>query len=102
MHTQKSPIPLFGSLLMASAVALSLQTIHAEPSDKTTVYHPTGKARVHVEECKRLTQDPVERAKLAKMTLAEAKAKGLETCTKCPVNSTPEKADPQDNEEKND
>jgi predicted GNAT family acetyltransferase len=93
-------MPLFGRLLMACAVALSLQSIHAQPSETTTVYHPDGK-RVHVEDCKRLTQDPVERAKLAKMTLAEAKAKGLELCSKCPASPAPaseeaEKAKPEE------
>lgn len=77
-------MPLLGRLLLVSAVALNLQTIHAQSTDSTTVYHPDGK-RVHVENCKRLTQDPVERAKLSKMTLAEAKAKGLDLCSKCPT-----------------
>lgn len=101
MNPRKLPTQLLCRLLMASAVALGLPTIHAQPSDHATVYHPPGKPRVHVEDCKRLTRDPAELAKLTKMTLAEAKAKGLETCSKCPGSSTPGKVKPEGNQEAN-
>jgi hypothetical protein len=52
--------------------------------DDTTVYWDGKGKRVHVKECRRLTKDPDELAKLQKMTLAEAKAKGLPACSRCP------------------
>lgn len=54
--------------------------------DNITCYYSGGK-RVHVVGCKRLTKDPKELAKMTKMTLAEAKKKGLLPCSKCPVKS---------------
>jgi len=54
----------------------------------TTVYGgPNGK-RVHVVGCRRLTKDPAELAKMLKMTLAEAEAKGRPLCSKCPGSTT--------------
>lgn len=94
---------MLGRLLMASAVALAFQTSHAEPSDKATVYQEAGKNRVHMDGCRRLTPDEAERAKHLKMTLAEAKAKGLELCSKCPGSRTPgddEAEEPQPKEDK--
>ncbi|MCB1131758.1 MAG: hypothetical protein KDN05_11550, partial [Verrucomicrobiae bacterium] len=70
-----------------------MHATYAETSDDTTVYHLAGKNRVHVDGCQRLTNDPDERAKMAKMTLSEAKAKGLEPCSKCPDRTTPGKDD---------
>lgn len=75
--------------MMISAVALVFQPGHAATPDQPTVFHVEGKNRVHVDGCRRLTTDPAERAKLAQMTLAEAKAKGLELCSKCPGSTTP-------------
>ncbi len=95
MQNPKHQLPLLRKLLILCTAGLIFQTAHAEPSDKTTVYHVAGKNRVHVEECKRLTKDPAELAKLAKMTLAEAKAKGLPLCSKCPGSTTEGKGDPK-------
>jgi hypothetical protein len=89
-----SPIRLPARLLATPVVVVLFQSVHAEPPDKATVYHVPGKNRVHVDDCKRLTQDPAERAKYTKMTLAEAKAKGLELCSKCPGSTTPGKGNP--------
>jgi uncharacterized protein (UPF0335 family) len=97
MNTRKSTIQSLGWLLTASAFALGLQTIHAQPADNATVYHAPGKPRVHVEECKRLTKDPAELAKLAKMNFAEAKAKGLEICSKCPAGAAPKPNQSEEN-----
>ena len=68
------------------------------PGD-TIVFHNEGKKRVHVEGCRRLTKDPEERAKMTKMTLAEAQKKGLRLCSRCPGSTTPGKGnpDPDDN-----
>ena len=68
----------------------------AEPSGKASVFHELGKKRVHVEGCRRLTQDPAELAKLSRMTLAEAKAQGLGLCSRCPGSSTPGKDNPEE------
>jgi len=95
MQTLKPMIAFPARVLVASAIVFVFQTVHAEPSSKATVYHEAGKKRVHVDGCRRLTQDPDERAKLTKMTLDEAKAKGLELCSRCPGNSTPGKDKPE-------
>ena len=89
MQRRRSENPFPFALLVACAYALSSQAIRAEPPENTTVYHLSGKNRVHVEECKRLTSDPAERAKMTRMTLAEAKAKGLDLCSRCPGSTTP-------------
>ena len=81
--------PLRSVALIAAALVLPLRSISAEPPGTTTVYHVPGKNRVHVSECKRLSKDPAELAKYAKMTLAEAKAKDLPLCSKCPGSTTP-------------
>ncbi len=56
----------------------------AKPSSNMTVYHEAGKNRVHCEICQRLTKDPKILATMTKMRLAEAEAKGLPLCSKCP------------------
>jgi hypothetical protein len=81
--------PLQSAALVAAAVLTQLVPIHAEPANDTIVYHADGKNRVHVNECGRLTKDPAELAKLTKMTYAEAKAKNLPLCSRCPGSSTP-------------
>lgn len=95
MLARRSGIHSPAPLLVAAVAALFLGSSHAELSQKTAVYHHAGKKRVHVESCRRLTQDPAERAKLEKMTLAEARAKGLELCSRCPGSSTPVKGSPE-------
>ena len=85
--------------LLVFAVGLGFQTSLAEPSAETAVFQETGKMRVHVEGCRRLTNDPAERAKLAKMMFAEAKAKGLELCSRCPGSTTTGKGNPADETE---
>ena len=49
----------------------------------TPTFHVEGKGRVHLDGCRRLTDDPDERAKMIKMTLEEAAAKGLTPCSRC-------------------
>jgi arylsulfatase A-like enzyme len=61
----------------------------------TPVYHQEGAGRVHLDGCKRLTNDPAERAKLTRMTLAEAKSKGLTPCSRCSGSATPGKGKPE-------
>jgi hypothetical protein len=73
-------------LLIAAFIAF--QTAHAEPRGETPVFQEPGKKRVHVDGCRRLTKDPAERAGMTQMTLAEAKAKGLELCSRCPGSTT--------------
>lgn len=65
--------------------------VEGELPDDTVVYHAKGKKRVHVVGCRRLTTDPEELAKMEKMTLAEAKEKGLPLCSRCPGSTTPRK-----------
>jgi hypothetical protein len=60
----------------------------AKPSGETVVYHEEGKNRVHVQGCRRLTTDPEVLATMTKMTLAEAEAKGLPLCSRCPGSTT--------------
>jgi hypothetical protein len=81
--------PLQSVALITAALFIQLEMVRAAPPDDTTVYHAPGKNRVHVKECKRLTKDPAELAKFAKMTLAEAKAKNLPLCSRCPGSTTP-------------
>jgi len=64
----------------------------AVPGD-TTVYYHEGKNRVHVLGCRRLTTDPAVVATLTTMTLAEAEAKGLPLCSRCPGSTTPGRDD---------
>ncbi len=75
-----------GVLLLAAG----LRAAEKPPGD-TVVYHMEGKNRVHVAQCRRLPKDPAERAKYKTMTLAEAEAKGLPLCSKCPGSDTPGK-----------
>lgn len=81
--------PLQSVAFIVAVLVLPLHSISAEPPGDTIVYHLPGKDRVHVEACKRLTQEPAELAKFAKMTLAEAKAKNLPLCSRCPGSTTP-------------
>lgn len=53
--------------------------------EATTVYHTPGKKRCHVVGCRRLTKDPKELEAMTRMTLAEAEAKGISPCSRCPV-----------------
>lgn len=79
-------IPVF-SVLLWSATAPAADGAESKPSGDTVVYHG-GQGRVHVEGCRRLTKDPAELAKMTKMTLAEAEAKGLPLCSRCPGSTT--------------
>lgn len=65
---------------------------HDVPGD-TVVYTggSTKVKRVHREGCPRLTKDPAELAKMTKMTLGEARAKGIPLCSRCPGSTTPGK-----------
>ena len=65
-----------------------------KPSGDTIVYHAPGKNRVHVIGCRRLTKDPAELAKMTKMTLAEAEAKGWPLCSRCPGSTTEGRGNP--------
>jgi hypothetical protein len=65
-------------LLFASGVQA------VEPSTK--VYHQAGKNRVHLAECPRYSKaDP---SLFTEMTMAEAEAKGLVLCSRCPGSTT--------------
>lgn len=66
----------------------------AKPAGDTVVYHAEGKRRVHVEGCRRLTRDPQILATMTRMTLAEAAAKGLPLCSRCPGSTTAGKGHP--------
>lgn len=61
------------------------RSFDTKPPGDTTVYHSGGK-RVHVVGCQRLTGDLTS---MKKMTLAEAEAKGLPLCSRCPGSTTP-------------
>jgi hypothetical protein len=58
----------------------------------TTVYHEAGKKSVHLKECSRLESTERKTA----MTLAEAEAKGLHLCSKCPLSDLSKKNDIED------
>lgn len=62
-----------------SAVSQSSATAQA---GEVMVYYVPGKKRCHLAGCKRRTEG------MSTMTLAEAKAKGLSLCSKCPTNTT--------------
>lgn len=64
-------------------------------SGDTMVYW-AGKNRVHVKECRRMPQDPAAIAAMTTMTLAEAQAKGLSLCSRCPGSDTPGKGTPEE------
>ena len=81
---------LIMSLLLATPAAAD----DAKHADDTTVYHAEGARRVHVEGCRRLTSTK----EMTKMTLAEARAKGLPLCSRCPGTTTPRKANPADSD----
>jgi hypothetical protein len=54
-----------------------------------TVYHESGKKRVHVAECRRYKRlDNASKAGMTTMSLNEAKAKGLSLCSRCPGSDT--------------
>lgn len=76
---------LAGAALLG--MALTMVRVFAQEShipDETAVYWNGEGKRVHVEDCRRLTQDARERAKMQKMTAGEARAKGLPPCSRCP------------------
>jgi hypothetical protein len=98
MHLNNPGTPLPVRRLAACVVALTLQTTRADVPGDITVYHLPDKNRGHVEGCRRLTNDPTERAKMTRMTLAEAKAKGLELCSRCPGSTPPGKANPEESD----
>jgi len=77
-----------GMALAFLCLSAMLSAAESKPSGDTTVYHAKGKKRIHVVGCKRLTTDPAELAKMEKMTLAEAEAKGLPLCSRCPGSTT--------------
>lgn len=64
---------------------------HAQPAGDTGVYQEPGKKRVHVEGCRRLDAD---RSKYVTMTFAEAEAKGLALCSRCPGSTTAGRGNP--------
>ena len=66
-----------------------------KPPGDTMVYHVEGKNRVHVLGCRRLSTDPKVLATMTIMTLAEAEAKGLPLCSRCPGSTTPGKGNPK-------
>lgn len=76
---------LFLCSLFLTSTILTAQVTHAP---NTPVYQVPGKNRVHVDGCRRLSKDPAERAKMIKMTLAEAEAQGLQLCSRCPGSTT--------------
>jgi len=73
--------------VMALAICLlvgEVCTASAALPDDTTVYWNGSGKRVHIPECRRMPKGPAEVAKMTKMTLAEAKEKGLPACSRCP------------------
>jgi len=85
-------IPQRGLMLLIPSVWLVTSASGGEVrhADDTTVYHAEGSKRVHVEGCRRLTSTEG----MTKMTLAEAKGKGLPLCSRCPGTTTPRKTTP--------
>lgn len=58
------------------------QSSAAAPAEGPIVYYTPGNKRCHLAGCKRISAD------MSTMPLAEAKAKGLPFCSKCPTNTT--------------
>jgi hypothetical protein len=58
------------------------QSSEAAQADGPVVYYVPGKKRCHLKGCKRISAD------MTTMPQAEAKAKGLPFCSKCPTNTT--------------
>jgi hypothetical protein len=91
LHALKS-VPL---LPLALFLIFGLPSGSAEPADDTIVYHSSGKKRVHLPECRRYQQlTDTEKAAMTKMTYAEAKAKNLPLCSRCPGSTTEGKGTP--------
>lgn len=67
--------------LFVFAIALEAKET-AQLTDDTIVYYTPNKNRCHLADCKRCE------AGMATMTWAEAKAKGLPLCSKCPSSET--------------
>jgi len=67
--------------LLLLAIGIEAQET-AQLTDDTIVYYTPGKKRCHLADCKRCE------AGMATMTWAEAKAKGLPLCSKCPSSET--------------
>jgi len=65
------------------------------PPDDATVYYNEGKKRVHIVGCRRLPTDPKQLEKFTTMTYAQAKAKGLPLCSRCPGSTTHGKGNPR-------
>ena len=82
-------------ILAALLVTATMASAEDKPSGDTTVYHVPGKKRVHVKECRRLKTTEGT----TKMTLAEAEAKGLPLCSRCPGSTTPGKGNPEGKDE---
>jgi hypothetical protein len=65
------------------------------PAKDATVYWDGKGKRCHIAGCPRLTKDPAELAKMQKLTLAEAEAKGIPLCSRCPGSTTAGKGNPE-------
>ncbi len=80
-----------------TGVKTAVESTQRKPSGDLLVYHQEGKNRVHCQGCRRLTTAPEILATMTKMTLAEAEAKGLPLCTRCPESLTIGKETPDKN-----
>jgi len=94
LRAQLKPTSLLTIILL---LASGFQLANAQPSGETTVFHENGKNRVHIDGCRRLSDDPAVRATMTTMTLAEAEAKGLPPCSRCPGSETPGLGTPESN-----
>ncbi|PXA03523.1 hypothetical protein DDZ13_11100 [Coraliomargarita sinensis] len=85
------------SILLSLCIALGPLVLVAEPPAETTVYQAAEKKRAHLEDCRRYQRMSDEaQAKMVAMTFAQAKAKGLPLCSRCPGSTTPGKGNPED------
>ena len=69
------------AFILSVAYAVQPASGETKSAGETTVYYASGK-KSHVKACKRLTGDLTS---YKTMTLAEAEAKGLPLCSRCPV-----------------
>jgi hypothetical protein len=98
MRTSSRFILTLPTLFIIFVTSFGFQASAVEHSGDTTVYW-AGKKRVHVVDCRRMPKDPSAIAAMTTMTLAEAQAKGLSLCSRCPGSETSGKGTTEESEE---
>ncbi len=80
----------FAAFMMLCLLPWGMQMAQAQTAADTKVYYAEGKKRVHVADCKRYQAFTLEQKNaMVSMTFAEAEAKELPLCSRCPGSTTP-------------